>query len=168
MPIRAFCLTQSLDSCAWLFLLGSICGQSDRQDLAVTVCIGIPAITTVSIILWFWIILDTEVLANALWQISGHTHQKISMTTNSVYDDDYHSPLTDPWDAPTPGNSGRTPASLYSPSPALDCATDQQRTGHLNFLPSSDWIEGSEYDVLPPRYVCYTLAWKLILNRTER
>lgn len=88
------------------------------------------------------------------------------MTTNSVYDDDdYHSPLADPWDAPTPGNSGRTPASLYSASPAPDCATDQQRAGHLNFLPLSDWVEGGEYDVLPPRYVCYTLAWKLILNR---
>lgn len=61
--------------------------------------------------------------------------------------------------APTPGNFCRTPATLYSPSPAPDCATD-----YLNFLPLAEWQEGGEYDEMPPRYICYTIAWKLILN----
>ncbi|OQE13971.1 hypothetical protein PENSTE_c040G02116 [Penicillium steckii] len=91
--------------------------------------------------------------------------------TNSFLDDDaYQTQMAGPWDgnsdyAPTPGIYGRTPATLYSPSPAPDCATDQPQPDHLNFLPLAEWQEGGEYDEMPPRYICYTIAWKLILNR---
>ena len=34
----------------------------------------------------------------------------------------------------------------------------------LGFLPLAEWQEGSEYDKYPPQYICYTIAWKLILN----
>ncbi|KAJ5117746.1 hypothetical protein N7448_011378 [Penicillium atrosanguineum] len=91
--------------------------------------------------------------------------------TNSCFDDDAsQTQMVDPWDgnseyAPTPGYFGRTPATLYSPSPAPDCATDQLQSDYLDFLPLVEWEEGGEYDELPPRYVSYTIAWKLILNR---
>jgi hypothetical protein len=29
----------------------------------------------------------------------------------------------------------------------------------------AEWEEGGEYDEQPPRYICYAIAWKLILNR---
>ncbi|KAJ5808834.1 hypothetical protein N7474_010103 [Penicillium riverlandense] len=89
--------------------------------------------------------------------------------TNSLFGDDAYQPqVVDPWDensqyAPTPGNfSG---ASLYSPSPAPDCTTDQLQSDQLKFLPLVEWRPDGEYDEQPPRYVCYTIAWKLILNR---
>jgi hypothetical protein len=88
--------------------------------------------------------------------------------TDSLFGDDAYQPRTvDPWDensqyAPTPGNFRRTPAT-YSPSPAPDCATEQ--SDHLKYMPLAEWKEGGEYDEQPPRYICYTIAWKLILNR---
>lgn len=92
------------------------------------------------------------------------------MTSSFFEDDAYQTQMVGPWDgnsdyAPTPGNFGRTPATSYSPSPAPDCATDQLQSGHLNFLPLAEWKEGGEYDEMPPRYICYSIAWKLILNR---
>ena len=110
-------------------------------------------------------------LANVLQHWSGHTNRKNFTMTNSFLDDDaYQTQMAGPWDgnsdyAPTPGIYGRTPATLYSPSPAPDCATDQPQPDHLNFLPLAEWQEGGEYDEMPPRYICYTIAWKLILNR---
>lgn len=57
------------------------------------------------------------------------------------------------------------PCTEYSPSPAPRCATDQLQSSELKFLPLAEWDEGGEYDEQPPRYICYTIAWKLILNR---
>ncbi|KGO69517.1 hypothetical protein PITC_014070 [Penicillium italicum] len=90
---------------------------------------------------------------------------------NSLFDDDaYQSRMAGPWEgtsdyAPTPGNFGRTPSNLYSPSPAPNCDMDQLQPSHLEFLSLAEWQEGGEYDELPPRYICYTIAWKLTLNR---
>jgi hypothetical protein len=106
-----------------------------------------------------------------LQHCAGRFHQKIFMMTDSVFDDDaYQIQMVDSWDgnldyAPSPGYFGRTPATFYSPSPASDCATDQVHSGYLDFLPLVEWEQGAEYGELPPRYVCYTIAWKLILNR---
>ncbi|KAJ5226336.1 hypothetical protein N7468_007561 [Penicillium chermesinum] len=91
--------------------------------------------------------------------------------THSIFSDDDDQPrIVDPWEeswqyAPTPGNFSSTPATLYSPSPAPYRATDQPQSDQLNFLPFAEWEEGGEYDENPPRYVCYTIEWKLILNR---
>ena len=90
------------------------------------------------------------------------------MTSRSSSSDDaYQSRMIDPWDdtpqyAPTPGFFGRSPATLYSPSPAPEpgLLSDQ-----LGFLPFSQWEESVDYDEQPPKYICYTIAWKLILNR---
>ena len=91
--------------------------------------------------------------------------------TNSCFGDDADQPRTvDPWEeswqyAPTPDNFGSTPATLYSPSPIPYRATDQPQSDQLNFLPFAEWEEGGEYNEQPPRFVCYTIEWKLILNR---
>ncbi|KAK5788085.1 hypothetical protein VI817_009043 [Penicillium citrinum] len=92
------------------------------------------------------------------------------MTSSFLEDDVYQTQMVGPWDgnsdyAPTPGNFGRTPATSYSPSPAPDYAIDQLQPDHLNFLPLAEWQEGGEYDEMPPRYICYSIAWKLIRNR---
>jgi hypothetical protein len=68
---------------------------------------------------------------------------------------------------PTPDYFGRTPPTLFSPSPAPDCATDQLQCDHLNFLPLAEWDESAEYDEQPPRYICYTIAWKIMFNRKK-
>ncbi|KAB8231321.1 uncharacterized protein BDW43DRAFT_313135 [Aspergillus alliaceus] len=64
--------------------------------------------------------------------------------------------------APTPGYFGCTPATLYSPSPALEPGLQPDQLG---FLPFSLWEESVDYDERPPKYVCYSIAWKLVLNR---
>ncbi|CAI7572660.1 unnamed protein product [Penicillium pancosmium] len=93
--------------------------------------------------------------------------------TNSFFADDAYQPqMVDHWDlnsdyAPTPGQFGRTPATLYSPSPGPNCATDQLQFDHLNFPPLAQWEEGGEYDELPPRYICYTISWKLIVKSLQ-
>ncbi|KAB8218027.1 hypothetical protein BDV33DRAFT_205809 [Aspergillus novoparasiticus] len=40
----------------------------------------------------------------------------------------------------------------------------QPQSDQVNFLPFAGW-EGGEYDEKPPRYVYYTIEWRLILNR---
>jgi organic radical activating enzyme len=88
------------------------------------------------------------------------------MTQSYFAEDAAHSRMIDPWEyAPTPGNFGSTPATLYSPSPAPYRATEQPLSDQLDFLPSAEWEEGGEYDEEPPKYVCYTIEWKVILNR---
>ncbi|KAJ5917574.1 hypothetical protein N7466_011128 [Penicillium verhagenii] len=54
---------------------------------------------------------------------------------------------------------------LSSPSPTRDCTTDRPQSNQLNFLPFAEWEERDEYDEYSPHYVCYTIAWKLVLNR---
>ncbi|KAJ5149796.1 hypothetical protein N7448_001374 [Penicillium atrosanguineum] len=91
--------------------------------------------------------------------------------TYSSFDDDADQPrIIDPleptWhDAPTPGYFGRTSETSYSPSPTPYRATGQPQSDQLNFLPFAEREEGGEYDEEPPRYVSYTIEWKLILNR---
>jgi hypothetical protein len=51
--------------------------------------------------------------------------------------------------APTPVNFGRTPATLSSPSPVPDCATDQLQSDQLNFLLLPEWEEGGELSTVP-------------------
>ncbi|KAJ5737400.1 uncharacterized protein N7483_002525 [Penicillium malachiteum] len=93
------------------------------------------------------------------------------MTNNSFGDDADQPRIVDPWEenwqyAPTPGYCGTcsTPTTLHSPSPAPYRATDQPQSDQLDFLPFCEWNEGGEYYEEPPRYVCYTIEWKLILN----
>ncbi|CAI7613187.1 unnamed protein product [Penicillium pancosmium] len=50
-------------------------------------------------------------------------------------------------------------------APTRDCTTDRLQSSQLNFLPFAEWEKGDEYDEYPPHYVCYTIAWKLVLNR---
>lgn len=78
--------------------------------------------------------------------------------------------MIDPWDdklqyGPTPGNFGRTPATLCSPSPALDRATSHLQPDQLSFLPFSQWEEGVDYNNQQVEYTCYTIEWGLKLNR---
>ncbi|CAI7587791.1 unnamed protein product [Penicillium manginii] len=88
------------------------------------------------------------------------------MTQSYFAEDATQSPMIDPWEyAPTPGNFGSTPATLYSPSPAPYRATDQPQSDQLNFLPFAEWEKGGEYDEERPKFVCYTIEWKVILNR---
>jgi len=88
------------------------------------------------------------------------------MTQSHFAEDATQPQMIDPWEyAPTPGNFGSTPASLYSPSPVLYCATEQPQSDQLDFLPFADWERGGEYDEKPPKYVCYTIEWKVLLNR---
>ncbi|KAH8435047.1 uncharacterized protein LDX57_012676 [Aspergillus melleus] len=76
--------------------------------------------------------------------------------------------MIEPWDgdtpqhAPTPGYFGCTPASFYSPSPAPEPGLQPDQLG---FLPFSLWEKSVDYAEQPPKYVCYTIAWKLVLNR---
>lgn len=88
------------------------------------------------------------------------------MTQSHFAEDVTQSQMIDPWEyAPTPGNFGSTPASLYSLSPAPYRATEQPQSDQLNFLPFAEWEKGGEYDEEPPKYVCYTIEWKVLLNR---
>jgi hypothetical protein len=82
----------------------------------------------------------------------------------------YQAQMVDLWDGnwqytPSPGNFDCTTATLYSPSLVPYRATDQPQSDQLNFPPFAEWEEGGEYDEQPPRYFCYTIEWKLILNR---
>lgn len=93
------------------------------------------------------------------------------MANSLCSDDAYQTRTGDPWDensqyAPTPGYFGRTP-TMFSPSPAPDSPTDQVQSDQLDFLPLGEWDEDVEYDEQPPRYICYTIAWKLIFNRKK-
>ena len=87
-----------------------------------------------------------------------------TMTNSHSGGDAYQPQIDDPY-APTPGYLDRTPSLLSSPSPTRDCATDRLQSSQLNFLPFAEWGKGDEYDEYPPHYVCYTIAWKLVLNR---
>ncbi|KAL2859967.1 uncharacterized protein BJX67DRAFT_368368 [Aspergillus lucknowensis] len=73
----------------------------------------------------------------------------------------------EPWDddsryAPTPGDFGRSTGYSLSPSPHRTLPQPPQ--DRLGFLPLAEWERGGEYDQQPPRYVCYTVKWKLLLN----
>ncbi|KAJ5367880.1 hypothetical protein N7541_001821 [Penicillium brevicompactum] len=67
---------------------------------------------------------------------------------------------------PTPGYFGRTP-TIFSPSPAPDCATDQVQSDKLDFLPLAEWDEDAEYDEQLPTHMRYTIAWKVMFNRKK-
>lgn len=87
-----------------------------------------------------------------------------------MYDDVSQPQAIDPWEensqyVPTPGNWGRSPTALYSPSPSPLRSLHPNQPDQLGFLPLAEWQEGCEYEERPPRYICYTIAWKLILNR---
>ena len=67
--------------------------------------------------------------------------------------------------APTPGNWGRSPATLFSLSPSPHRTLQPRQPDQLGFLPWAEWEDGGEYEEQPPKYICYTIKWKLILNR---
>lgn len=86
------------------------------------------------------------------------------------YDDPSQPPAIDPWNensqyCPTPGNFGSSPTPSYSLSPSPHRTLQPRQADQLRFLPLAEWEEGGEYEEQPPRYICYTIAWKLILNR---
>ncbi|KAL4986811.1 hypothetical protein BDW68DRAFT_197807 [Aspergillus falconensis] len=64
--------------------------------------------------------------------------------------------------APTPGDFGRSTGYSLSPSPHHTLPQPPQ--DRLGFFPLSEWERGGEYDQQPPRYVCYTVKWKMLLN----
>jgi hypothetical protein len=98
--------------------------------------------------------------------------------TNSLfsYDDEAcQSRLIDPWDqdsqyAPTLGDFGRTPATLYSLSPTPDPISCQTQPDYLGFLPFAEWEKWTEDNCYKgpenPEFIRYTIAWKLMINRT--
>ncbi|QVM11671.1 hypothetical protein D8B26_006314 [Coccidioides posadasii str. Silveira] len=59
--------------------------------------------------------------------------------------------------APTPGYF-----MLDSLSPTPDHAL--QTHDHLEFLPLAKWMKGKDYKEQPPNYICYTIAWRIIIN----
>ncbi|PGH16822.1 hypothetical protein AJ79_01466 [Helicocarpus griseus UAMH5409] len=82
------------------------------------------------------------------------------------YDDASQSQVMGTWDeglqfAPTPGYFGCTPM-LDSLSPTPDRAL--QTRDQLEFLPLAEWVEGEDYEEQPPNYICYTIAWRIIIN----
>ncbi|KAJ5354426.1 hypothetical protein N7541_005470 [Penicillium brevicompactum] len=90
------------------------------------------------------------------------------MANSLCSDDAYQTRTGNPWDdssqyAPTPGYFGRTP-TIFSPSPAPDCATDQVQSDKLDFLPLAEWDEDAEYDEQLPTHMRYTIAWKVMFN----
>lgn len=93
------------------------------------------------------------------------------MTNSHSGGDAYQPPIDDPWDedslyCPTPGYLGRKTSHLSSPSPTqVVPRIDYIPSSQLNSLPFAEWEKGDEYDEYPPHYVCYTIAWKLVLNR---
>ncbi|EFW21420.1 conserved hypothetical protein [Coccidioides posadasii str. Silveira] len=83
-----------------------------------------------------------------------------------VYDDASQSRVMDTWEeglqfASTPGYFGCT-LMLDSLSPTPDCAL--QTHDHLEFLPLAKWVEGKDYEKQSPNYICYTIAWRIIIN----
>ncbi|KAH1972669.1 hypothetical protein KXV92_005592 [Aspergillus fumigatus] len=98
--------------------------------------------------------------------------------TNSLFSYDgeaCQSRLIDPWDedaqyAPTPGDFGRTPATLYSLSPTPDPISCQTQPDYLGFLPFAEWEKWTEDNCYEepeePEIIRYTIAWKLMINRT--
>ncbi|QSS67024.1 hypothetical protein I7I51_03237 [Histoplasma capsulatum] len=90
--------------------------------------------------------------------------------TNSVFGVDTTSQAQTfvPWNesldyAPTPGHFGGTPSTQYSVSPSPHRIL--QEPDQLCFLPLAEWDEEGEYEEDPPRYICYTISWKIVLNR---
>ncbi|KMU73143.1 hypothetical protein CISG_03404 [Coccidioides immitis RMSCC 3703] len=78
------------------------------------------------------------------------------------YDDASQSQVMGTWEeglqfAPTPGYF-----MLDSLSPTPDHAL--QMCDHLEFLPLAEWMEGKDYEEQPPNYICYTIAWRIIIN----
>ena len=57
------------------------------------------------------------------------------------------------------------PSSPLPALPEIVPQIDYVQSSQLNFLPFAEWEKGDEYDEYPPRYVCYTIAWKPVLNR---
>ena len=91
------------------------------------------------------------------------------------YDEEICQPrVIDPWDhdsqyAPTPGNFGRTPSTLYSPSPTPDPTSHQTQPDDLGFLPCAEWERWEKNNYEEPeeqQFIRYTIAWKLMINRT--
>jgi hypothetical protein len=37
----------------------------------------------------------------------------------------------------------------------------------LDFIPFAEWDEDVEYNEQPPKYICYTIAWKLMFSRKK-
>lgn len=60
---------------------------------------------------------------------------------------------------------GSSPMPSYSLSPSPHRALQPRQADKLEFLPLTEWEEGGKYEEQPSRYICYTIAWKLILNR---
>ena len=97
--------------------------------------------------------------------------------TNSLfsYDETCQSQVIDPWDqdsqfAPTPGDFGHTPATLYSLSPTPDNTSRQTQPNYLGFLPLAEWEKWGENNYYEEqeelRFIRYTIVWKLMINRT--
>ncbi|KAL2801614.1 hypothetical protein BJX63DRAFT_169250 [Aspergillus granulosus] len=63
---------------------------------------------------------------------------------------------------PHPGDFGRSTGYSLSPSPHHTLPQPPQ--DRLGCLSLAEWERGGEYDQQPPRYVCYTVNWKLLLN----
>lgn len=91
------------------------------------------------------------------------------------YDEEICQPrMIDPWDhdsqyAPTPGNFGRTPSTLYSLSPTPDPTSHQTQPDDLGFLPFAEWERWEKNNYEEPEeqeFIRYTIAWKLMINRT--
>lgn len=90
------------------------------------------------------------------------------------YDDGAsQSRVINPWEqdsqyAPTPGNFGWTPGTLYSLSPTADPTSRQTQPDDLGFLPFAEWErwEENNYEPEEQEFIRYTIAWKLMINRT--
>lgn len=82
----------------------------------------------------------------------------------------FQPPAIDPWDrnsqyAPIPDNWGRSPATLFSLSPSPHRTLQPRQPDQLGFLAWAEWEDGGKSEEQPPKYICYIIAWKLILNR---
>lgn len=93
------------------------------------------------------------------------------------YDDGAsQSRVINPWEqdsqyAPTPGNFGRTPVTLYSLSPTPDLTSRQTQPDDLGLLPFAEWERWDENNYEESgeqEFICYTMAWKLMINHTTK
>ena len=93
-----------------------------------------------------------RIMTNSLFSVNNasQTRASVPWEENSDY-------------APTPGFLSRTPVTQYSLSPSPSRAL--QEPYQLGFLPLAEWDEDAEYEEHPPRYICYTIAWRIVLNR---